>query len=83
MDVNIIINGVLCLIMTVLIILYLVYIYISEKKKIKYYKHTLLYDTDWDKYSTMLKKQNRILLYKKMQLFWYSNLVKFKKRLKK
>lgn len=79
MNYDIIFNGVLCIIMIMLLITYAIYVIIDERKKMKYYKSTLLYVTDWDKYCTMVKKQERILFYKKVQLFWFTILVKIKR----
>lgn len=61
-----------------LLITYGIYVLIDEKKKIKYYKKTLLYTTEWDKYYTMLQKQKRIIFYKKIQLLWLKILVGIK-----
>ena len=75
---DVLINGILCIILIILLITYTIYVIIDEKK-IKYYKATILYDTNWDKYSTMVKKQKRVLFRKKFQLFWLIVLVKIKR----
>lgn len=79
MDKSAIFNLVLCIIMIILLITYGIYVIIDERKKMKYYKSTLLYETDWDKYCTMVNKQKRIIFYKKFQLFWLTLLVKIKR----
>jgi len=81
MSSGVIFNVVLCVLMIVLIISSLIYVYIDEHKKMKYYKSNLLYVTDWDKYSTMVEKQKRIIFYKKLELFWYQLLVRIKRLL--
>ncbi len=75
---EVILYGILCVIMIILLITYGIYVLIDEKKKIKYYKKTLLYTTEWDKYYTMLQKQKRIIFYKKIQLLWLKILVGIK-----
>lgn len=42
---EVILYGILCVIMIILLITYGIYVLIDEKKKIKYYKKTLLYTT--------------------------------------
>lgn len=79
MNRDIIFTGILCIIMIILLITYSIYVIIDERNKTKYYKHTLLYTTDWDKYCTMVNRQKRILFYKKVQLLWFTILVKFKR----
>lgn len=79
MDKSAIFNLVLCIIMIILLITYGIYVIIDERKKMKYYKSTLLYETDWDKYCTMVNKQKRIIFYKKFQLFLLTLLVKIKR----
>lgn len=76
---DIIINAILCIIMIMLLIAYSIYVIIDERKKTKYYRHTLLYETDWDKYCTMVNRQKKILFYKKVQLVWFTILVKIKR----
>ena len=76
---DIIVNGILCIIMILLLIAYSVYVIIDERKKTKYYRHTLLYETNWDKYCTMVKRQKWVLLYKRIQLVWFTILVKIKR----
>ncbi len=82
MDRDIIFNGILCIIMIILLITYAIYVIADERKKlskIKYYKSTITYETDWGKYCDMVDKQKRILFRKKMQLFWLTFLVKIKR----
>lgn len=65
--------------MASLIIIYTVYVIYDEHKKLKYYNKDLYYETDWDKYSTMVEKQKKILLYKKIELVYYKILVIIKR----
>ena len=68
-------NIVLCVLLVVLSITYCVYVLFDEKNKMKYYKSTLSYVTDWDKYNIMVRRQKRIILIKKVQLKYYQFLV--------
>jgi len=68
--------------MAALIIIYLAYVLIDEHKKLTYYDKKLYYETDWDKYSTMVEKQKKILFLKKIELFYYKILVKIKRALR-
>ncbi len=43
-----------------------------------YYKKKLLYETHWDKYRTMLKKQKKIILKRKFALVILKILLFFK-----
>lgn len=71
---------ILIALMVILLITYSIYVIIDERKKMKYYYSNLLYVTDWDKFSTMVKKQRRIIRKKKIQLFFLTFLVKIKER---
>lgn len=70
---------ILITVMALLIIIYSIYVLLDEHKKLKYYNKPLYYETDWDKYSTMIVKQKKILLSKKMELLYYKTLVKIKR----
>ncbi len=65
--------------LAIMIIAYIIYVILDEHKKLKYYDKTLYYETDWDKYSTMVVKQRKILLYKKIELIYYKLLLKIKR----
>ena len=66
---------VLITIMVVLIIVYMIYVILDERKKLKYYKSTIFYETDWDKYNEMVIKQKRVIFKKRVQLFFLQSLV--------
>lgn len=68
MNGDIVFYTVVIVIMIALITTYLIYVIADEKSKITYYKKKLLYDTHWDKYRTMAKKQKRIIFKKKYTL---------------
>ena len=70
---------ILIFLMAITIIIYLIYVLRDEHKKIKYYNKNLYYETDWDKYSTMVEKQKKILLKKKLTLIYYKILVFLKR----
>ena len=65
--------------LAVVIISYIIYVILDEHKKLKYYDKPLYYETDWDKYSTMVVKQKKILLSKKIELIYYKLLLKIKR----
>ena len=78
MENDIIVYLILIIILAILLLVYSVYVIIDERKKMKYYYSNLLYVTDWDKFSTMVKKQKRIIRKKKIQLFFLTIMVKIK-----
>ena len=65
----------LIIVLSILILIYCFYVISIERKKIKYYKETISYDTDWDKYNHMVKVQRKIILRKKFKLFLLKILV--------
>jgi len=75
---DVIVYIILIVLMVILLSVYSIYVIIDERKKVKYYYSNLLYVTDWDKFSTMVKKQNRIIRKKKIQLFFLTIMVKIK-----
>lgn len=72
----------LCATLVVLIIVYCIYVIIDEKQKIKYYNKTFRWITNWDKYNTMIKRQRKIILKKKVQLYFFKTLVRLKRAFK-
>ncbi len=80
MSSDLIINIILCVLILLLTFAYLIYIInIDNKKKIKYYQKVINYDTDWDKYDTMVKKQKKIIIGKKIKLLLLIVIVKIKR----
>lgn len=69
---------VLIILISSLLLVYCLYVINDESKRIKYYKKTILYETAWDKYSSMVKEQRKIIIKKKIQLVGLSILVFFK-----
>ena len=69
----------LCLIMLTIIILNFIYITIHNRHKAKYYSSMIYYETDWDKYTTMVKKQKKIIRKKAIEIFWLKLLIKLKR----
>jgi len=61
---------------------YLFSLCFNRHKKLTYYDKKLYYETDWDKYSTMVEKQKKILFLKKIELLYYKILVKIKRALR-
>ena len=59
---------VLIIIMALIMTIYSICIIIQEKQKSKYYKKTILYETNYDKYFTMVRKQKIVVLKKRLQL---------------
>ena len=68
----------LCIIIVIFLIVYSILILIKEKNRIKYYNSTLLYDTNYDKYFTLVKKQKREILKRKILLTYLSLLTSAK-----
>ena len=66
---------ILIIVLTILLVFYFIYIIKDERKKMQYYKTSIYYESNWDKYSDMLKKQKKIILYKKIQLLFLNVLV--------
>ena len=54
--------------MALIMMIYSIYAIIQEKQKSKYYKKTILYETNYDKYFTMVRKQKIVVLKKRLQL---------------
>lgn len=79
MNGDVIFNIVLISIMVLILIVYSVYVILDEKKKRRYYKSKIYYETGWDMYSTMVQKQRKILLQKRIQLVWLTFLVKIRR----
>ena len=75
MDKEIIEYILLIMILATLLLIYCCYVINDERKKIKYYKETISYETNWDKYSDMIKVQKKIILKKKIQLSFLEVLV--------
>ena len=65
----------LIIILTALILIYCFYVICDEKNKIKYYKSTISYSTDYEKYNDMLKVQKKVIRKKRLQLFFLNILV--------
>ncbi len=79
MKIEVFIYGFFCILILILLILCLKKIITKEQNRMKYYNSHIYYATNWDKYSTMVKKQKRILFLKKIQLFLLTLLVKVKR----
>lgn len=65
----------LIIILSSLIVIYCIYVICDKKSKIKYYKSTISYSTEWEKYSDMLKIQKRVIRKKQLQLLYLNILV--------
>ena len=79
------INDIFLLVMSVLLICFLItysiFVIVEESKKfnkISYYKSNIAYETEWDKYCTMVSKQKFVIYRKKMELLFLSILVKLR-----
>jgi len=69
---------ILIIVLSILLVVYFFYIKYDDKKRINYYKTVVLYESDWDKYSDMVRVQKRVIFRKKIQLIYYKVLVFFK-----
>ena len=79
------INDIFLLVMSVLLICFLItysiFVIVEETKKynkISYYKSNIAYETEWDKYCTMVSKQKFVIYRKKIELLFLSILVKLR-----
>ena len=79
MNIEIIIYGTFSIVLTIILLVYSIFVIIEEREKMKYYKYNILYVTNWDKYNTMVKKQKRVLFKKKVQLTFLTVLVKVRR----
>ena len=78
MKIEIIIYGIFIIVLTMFLTLFSIYTILEERKKIKYYKKTILYETDWNKFNTMVSIQRKIILRKKIQLLLLKFFVKLR-----
>ena len=70
MNIEIIIYGTICLILLLLLLL-IVFVIVNDKDySIKFYKYKIKYDEDLEKYYKIMKKQKRIILKKRIKLFF-------------
>ena len=69
---------ILIIVIAILIIANCFYIANDQSKKMKYYKKTISFDTNWEKYNDMVEEQKKIIRKKKFQLLGLSILVFFK-----
>ena len=79
MNIEVIIYGLFCiLILSTLIILS---VFINEKPEYttRFYKYKIKYDVNLDKYYSMIKKQKKVILKKKIELLYLKILLKLKK----
>lgn len=66
---------ILIVILFILLFAYFTYIIYDNNQKIKYYQQEYSYETDWDKYSHMVKLQKRVIRRKKLELRYLKFLV--------
>lgn len=81
MNRDVIFNLVLIILMVILLITYSIYVLVDERKKWKrrkYYESHIVYETDYNMYFDMVKKQKIIIIKKSIQLFFLTILVKLK-----
>jgi len=72
----------LIILLSSLLLIYCFYVINDESKKMKYYKKTISYETNWDKYSDLVSEQKKIIRKKKIQLIGLNILVFLKEGLK-
>lgn len=73
----------LCALVFILLIVFIIYILDQEKSKTRYYKQKILYSTNYDKHISMVSHQKRVLLRKKIYLYFLLLLVGIKEVVKK
>lgn len=72
---------ILSIVLICLLITYSIFVIVDETKKFKkisYYKSNIAYETEWDKYCTMVSKQKLVICRKKMELLFLNILVKLR-----
>ena len=79
MNIEVIIYGIFFIL--ILIILILITVLLSGESQFitRFYKYKIKYDINLDKYYSMLKKQKRVILKKRLELLHLKFLLKIKK----
>ena len=70
---------IICSSMGFLLLCYSIYLIWDETKKVKYYNSNIRYETDWTKYDSMVQKQKKIIMKKKLELYAYMFIYKVKR----
>ena len=73
----------LCGIMFIILIIFIIHILNNEKKKAKYYRGIIYFETNYDKHQEMVERQKIVLIKKKIQLFFLTFLVALKEVFKR
>lgn len=84
MSKSMIFNLILLFISIALLIFYLVYMFICERKTWKqreFFKYTIHYDSEYSMYFKMVKKMKKIIFKKELELL-YLNILLFLRRIK-
>ena len=80
MNVEILLYSTLCLILLVILIVISILILNNSEYSTKFYNYKIKYDINLDKYYSMLKKQKKVILKKRLQLLYLKLLVKLRCR---
>lgn len=75
---DLMINIILLLIAIFLLMIYMIYVLVDERKnwnKRKFFKYTLYYEVDYFLYMDMVKKMKKVLLKKRLELLWLNFLL--------
>lgn len=82
MNKNMIINLILLFISIALLVFYLIYMFMCERKTWKqkeFFKYTIFYESEYSLYFKMVKKMRRIIFKKKLELFYLNILLFFRR----
>ena len=79
MNTEIIIYGTFCILILVTLIVLAFFIKEKPEYTTRFYKYKIKYDVNLDKYYSMLKKQKKVILKKKIELLYLKILLKLKK----
>lgn len=69
-----------CIIILIILIVITILVLCDSEYSTKFYNYKIKYDTNLDKYYSMLNKQKRVILKKQLQLLYLRLLVKLKCR---
>lgn len=63
----------------ILLTIYIIYVIVDEKKKIKFFNYQIHYDTEYKMYINMVKKIKKIIRKKKIELLYLTILLKIRR----
>lgn len=76
MNVEVLVYGILSLMLLIVLVTIIVLILNNSEYSTKFYNYKIKYDVNLDKYYSMLKKQKKVIIKKKLELLYLKFLVK-------